>query len=232
MDWADLTVEGWVAVVSAVLAVASLVLNWLVVRRQTELQFETLKAEMDAEVIAWAHEAIDNVSQGIALARGRGAAYGADEFARLAHETAQKLSSIADRGRLFFPNEAPDQHGQDKESAFQGFRPVILDSVVFACNRLERIEANGAAPDMDAAEFLSKCRRLLVSEAQNAIDPRRRGQMLRRLAIGRLDDKTSGYAMAAELGETLESLYPGYLLQRRDAEWVANRETIARRHRK
>lgn len=232
MDWAELGVEGWVAVVSAVLAVASLVLNWLVVRRQTELQFETLKAEMDAEVIAWANEAIDQVSQGLALARGRGSTYGADEFARLAHETSQKLSSIADRGRLFFPNEAPDQHGQDKESAFQGFRPVILDAVVFACHRLGRIVPGGAGPDQDAAEFLSKCRRLLVSEAQNAIDPRRRGQMLRRLAIGRLDDKTSGYALAAELGETLESLYPGYLLERRGADWVTKREAIARRHRK
>ena len=232
MDWADLSIEGWVAVVSAVLAVASLVLNWLVVRRQTELQFETLKAEMDAEVIAWSHEAIDQVSQGIALARGRGVAYVGDELARLVHETSQKLSSIADRGRLFFPNEAPDQHGQDKESAFQGFRPVILDAVVFACNRLARIDANAAGPDTEAAEFLSKCRRLLVSEAQNAIDPRRRGQMLRRLAVGRLDDKTSGYALAAELGETLESLYPGYLLQRRGADWIANREAIARQHRK
>lgn len=232
MNWAELGVEGGVAVVSAVLAVASLVLNWVVVRRQTELQFETLKAEMDAEVIAWANEAIDQVSQGLALARGRGGAYGAEEFARLAHETSQRLSSVADRGRLFFPNEAPDQHGQDKESAFQGFRPVILDAVVFACNRLARIDPNGAGPDEEAAAFLSKCRRLLVSEAQNAIDPRRRGQMLRRLAIGRMDDKTSGYALAAELGETLESLYPGHLLERRGADWVAKREAIARRHRK
>ena len=230
MDLLDLGVEGWVAVVSALLALASLVLNWLVVRRQTELQFETLKAEMDAEVIAWAHEAIDLVSQGVSLARGRGATYGADEFGRLAHETSQKLSSIADRGRLFFPNEAPDQHGQDKETAFQGYRPPILDAVVFACNRVARMEANAGGPDADAADFLTKCRRLLVSEAQNAIDPRRRGQMLRRLAIGRIDDKTSAYALAAELGEALESLYPGYLLQRRDAAWIANREAIARRH--
>lgn len=228
----DLGVEEWVAIGSAVLALASLVLNWLVVRKQTQLQFETLKAEMDAEVIAWANEAIDLVSHSMALAKGRGVTYPAEEFARLAHETSQKLSSIADRGRLFFPNEAPDSHGQDKETAFQGYRPPILDAVVFACNRLARLDANAGGPDKEAAEFLTKCRRLLVSEAQNAIDPRRRGQMLRRLAIGRLDDKTSAYALSAELGETLESLYPGYLLQRRDAAWIANRESIARRHRK
>jgi len=232
MDLANLGVEEWVAIGSAALALASLVLNWLVVRRQTQLQFETLKAEMDAEVIAWTHEAIDLVSQSIALARGRGAAYAPEEFARLAHETSQKLSSIADRGRLFFPNEAPERHGQDKETAFQGYRPPILDAVVFACNRLARVDASAAHPDTEAAEFLTKCRRLLVSEAQNAIDPRRRGQMLRRLAVGRLDDKTSAYALSAELGEAMESLYPGYLLERRDAAWIANREAIARQHRR
>ncbi|OQW63119.1 MAG: hypothetical protein A4S17_07300 [Proteobacteria bacterium HN_bin10] len=225
MNWG---VNEWVAVLSALLAVVSLALNWLVVRRQTELQYETLRAEMDAEVIAWAHEAIDHISRAAALARGRGVTYAAEELRRLAFESCQGLSSIADRGRLFFPNESPETHGRDKEAAFQGYRPPILDAVVFASTRIGRLETDIAEPDKDAADFLTKCRRLLVSEAQNAIDPRRRGQMLRRLAVGRMDDKTSAYALAAELGEALESLYPGYLLQRRDAAWIANRETIAR----
>lgn len=225
MNWG---INEWVAVISAIVAVVSFGLNWLVVRRQTELQYETLRAEMDAEVIAWSHEAIDQVSQAAGVARGRGATYSADETRRMAFETCQRLSSIADRGRLFFPNESPETHGRDKEAAFQGFRPPILDAVVFASTRIGRLDASATEPDTDAAEFLAKCRRLLVSEAQNAIDPRRRGQMLRRLAVGRLDDKTSAYALSAELGEALESLYPGYLLQRRDAAWIANREAIAR----
>lgn len=225
MSWG---VNEWVAVLSAIVAVVSFGLNWLVVRRQTELQYETLRAEMDAEVIAWTHEAIDQVSQAIALARGRGATYSVEEMRRLSFETCQRLSSIADRGRLFFPNESPETHGRDKETAFQGYRPPILDAVVFASTRIGRLETAETEPDKDAAEFLAKCRRLLVSEAQNAIDPRRRGQMLRRLAVGRLDDKTSAYTLAAELGEGLESLYPGYLLERRDGAWIAKREAIAR----
>lgn len=225
MEWG---VNEWVAVGSALLALASLVLNWLVVRRQTELQYETLRAEMDAEVIAWAHDAITLVSDGAALARGRGQMYPAAEFARLAHETAEKLSAVADRGRLFFPNEQPDRHGQDKEAAFQGFRPPILDAIVFACGRLGKLPAEGG-PDTEAAEFLNKCRRLLVSEAQNAIDPRRRKQMLQRLAIGRKDDKVSAFAQASELGEAMEALYPGYLVQRRGPAWIAEREEMARR---
>ncbi|MBY0566361.1 MAG: hypothetical protein K2P70_03570 [Hyphomonadaceae bacterium] len=225
MEWG---VNEWVAVGSAVLALASLVLNWLVVRRQTELQYETLRAEMDAEVIGWSQDAIDQVSEAITLASGRGTAYASADFSRLAHETAQKLSSIADRGRLFFPNEEPDRHGQEKEAAFQGFRPPILDAIIFACGRLSRMSAEGG-PDKESADFLVKCRRLLVSEAQNAIDPRRRKQMMRRLAVGRKDDKVSAFSMASDLGEAMEALYPGFLDRPRGPAWVAEREAIARR---
>jgi hypothetical protein len=74
-----------------------------------------------------------------------------------------------------------------------------------------------------------KCRRLLVSEAQNAIDPRRRKQMMRRLAVGRKDDKVSAFSMASDLGEAMEALYPGFLDRPRGPAWVAEREAIARR---
>ncbi|MEJ0059983.1 MAG: hypothetical protein WDM79_10590 [Terricaulis sp.] len=225
--------EGWgfnegVAVISALVAVASVVLNWLIVRRQTIIQFETLKAEMDSETMSWAHETIDLVSEGVGLARGRGKIYAGADFRQRAHEISQRLSSAADRGRLIFPNEAPGHHGQEKEAAFQGFRPPILDAVVFTCSQVEKMLPDETEPDEVAAAFMIKCRRLLVSEVQNAIDPRRRGAMLRRFAEGRVDDTKSSFRVAAELGEALEARYPGYLIQRRDAAWIAAREAYAR----
>jgi hypothetical protein len=225
MNW---NAETWVAAVSAVLALASLVLTAAVVRHQSQLQFESLKAQMDAEVVAWAQEAVDLVAHAEMLARRRGVAYSVEEFRRLGFETAQKLSSLGDRGRLFFPNDTPEAHGREKEAAFQGFRQPILDAVIFACAQLDRIAVEGAGPDDEAAAFLNKCRRLLVSEAQNAVDPRRRRQMLQRLAIGRVDDKKSTFAAAAELGEAMETRYPGFLLERRDAKWIAAREAMSR----
>jgi hypothetical protein len=221
-------VNEWVAAASAALALASFLFNWAVVNRQTALQFESLKAQMDADVMQWAHETIDLVSEGVVLARGR-EVYPPDEYRRRALETAQKLSSAADRGRLYFPNEAPDAHGQDKEGAYQGFRPPVLDAVVFAYTRLSRLAGEDGSNDADAADFFVKCRRLLVSELQNAIDPRRRGAMLRQLAVGRMDDTKSSFRIAAELGEALEARYPGTLVQRRDAAWIEARETHARR---
>jgi hypothetical protein len=225
-------VNEWVAAVSAILALASFALNWALVQRQNKLQFESLKAQMDADVMHWAHETIDLVSEASALARGRGAQYPPDEFGRRALEVSAKLSSAADRGRLFFPNEAPTQHGADKEGAFQGFRPPVLDAVVFAYSQLDRTRQENGGPDEAACDYLIKCRRLLVSELQNAIDPRRRGAMLEQLAEGRLDDKRSSFHVAAELGEALEARYPGTLVQRRGPDWIAEREAHARRRRR
>jgi hypothetical protein len=228
MNFANFALQDWVAIGSALLALASLLLNWLIVRRQTELQFEELRAHMDSDVLAWAQEAIDAVSEGAALARARGQ-YTPAEFHTRALELSQRCASLADRGRLFFPNVSPQDHGAHKEAAFQGYRQPILDAVVFACGRLERIDAHEQGPDKDAAAFLVKCRRLLVSEAQNAIDPRRRRQMLRRLAVGRTDDKKSAFAVASELGLAMEDLYPGYLDRPRGPEWVKEREMLSRR---
>lgn len=222
-------VNEWVAVASAALAVISLLFNFAVVRRQTALQFETLKAEMDAEVVAWASEAIDAVSQAIGLARGRGAIYPAGDFRRLAAEASERLSALADRGRLFFPNEAPQGHGVEKESAFQGFRQPIIDAMIFACAQMGRIDPVASGPDDAAADYLLKCRRLLVSEAQNAVDPRRRKQMLRRLRVGRADDERSAFTVADELSEALEKRYPGVLDLRRDPDWIARRNQMLKK---
>src|SRR5262249_42453385 len=158
---------------SAALALVSVVLNWMVVSRQTQVQAEQLRAAADAEVMNWANAAIDCLSEGVALARGRGSAYSAEQLRPRLLEVSNRLSSLADRGRLFFPNHEHATHGSDKESAFKGFRPVILDTVIFAHFQLDRIDPEASGPDNVACDYLVKCRRLLVSEVQDAVDPRR-----------------------------------------------------------
>ena len=205
MTWG---VNEWVAAGSAVVALISLVLNWLVVRRQTSVQFESLKAQVDAEVMDWAQQAIDILSEGVALARGRGPIFSPEASRQRALEITHRLSAMADRGRLFFPNEVNPLVGQEKEAAFQGVRPPILDAIVFACCQIEFMQGESAGPDEDAAAYLIKCRRLLVSEAQNAIDPRRRMTVLKQLSEGRLDDAKSSHQIAAELHDSLDRRFP------------------------
>ena len=218
----------WIGIGSAALALVSVVLNWLVVRRQTELQFEGLKAKADAEMMDWANQAIDCISEGVALSRGRGGAYGEAELRPRLLEASNRLSSLADRGRLFFPNQEHASHGNEKEAAFRGFRPVILDTVIFAHYQLDYIDPAGAGPDTPACEYLVKCRRLLVSEVQDAVDPRRRGAMMRRLTKGNSSGGVSSFATASALGEDLRMRYPEAKIAARGPEWIAQRERAAR----
>jgi len=222
--WTDWGVNEWVSVGSALSAVLSLVFNWAVVRRQTALQFESLKAQTDSEIMKWAHEAIDVTSEAIALCKGRGAVFGEQEMRQHSLGLSHKLSSLADRGRLFFPNVDHDRHGLEREAAFRGFRPTILDCVVFACIQVDRLDPRNLGPDDDAAEFLTKCRRLLVSEVQGAVDPRRRGRMMRQLSKGGSGALAqAGFKESAALAEGLRARYGEIGVGARGPDWVERR---------
>ena len=65
-----------------------------------------------------------------------------------------KASVLVEQGRIFFRNANPDQFDQEKESAYRGFRPKILDSLV---SGFQVAEAIGS---MDDAKLISKCRKL------------------------------------------------------------------------
>jgi hypothetical protein len=186
------------------------------------MQFEALKAHNDSEIMSWANQAIEQFSNAAQLARGRGLAYSPSELRSAVLEVGTRISALADRGRLFFPNEEPHVHGAERELAFKGFRPVVLDCLVFSFYELELLEIEQAEPDIEACEFFTKCRRLFVSEIQNSVDPRRRGRMLKELGAGRdsLDDQR--FKQIAVIAQDLERRHPGTLAARHDVAWVAS----------
>lgn len=225
MTWLQsLTLEQWIGVGSGLLAAASFVFNWLVVRRQSRMQFESLKAQMDADLMAWAGEAVDLLATADYVARGRGVYLSEQELKTEIADVMRRLSAAADKGRLFFPNLAPSVNGAHKEAAYQGFRPPVLDALIFAYYKVERMDVRNTEPDMDAADFLRRCRRVLISEVQRSVDPRRRGRMLKQLALSGPKNDPGGFREVAALAEDLERAHPGLMTTKRDAAWVAEME--------
>ncbi len=225
MDIASFGVNEWVTAGSAALALLSFLFNFAVVNRQTAMQAEALRAHMDAELQDWAQEAVDILSEACAFADRH--AEWPDEPRRARVALLWRLSAIADKGRLFFPNLAPDTHGHDKEGAFKGYRPPVLDAVIFAYQMLEKMDVRNIGPDQDTATFLRDCRRALISEVQRAVDPRRRGRMLERLAKAGRQHRSDGFLEANALAERLETRYPGTLVSTRGPEWVAQMNSLA-----
>jgi hypothetical protein len=213
--------EQTVALVSAIFAVGSFALSFAVIQRQTKLQFESLRSQIDQQITAWAVEAIDALSDAAQLVKSRGKAWNPDEMADRASLIGARLSAIADKGRLIFPNHAHQAHGSEKEIAFQGFRPVVLDCLIFAYYQLERVDPKGVGADEIACNFFMNCRRLFVSEVQLAVDPRRRQKILDELAEKSQAQRDSGIERCAQLARELEERYPGAFDRKRDAIWVA-----------
>ncbi len=174
-------VEQWLALMSAVLAISSFVLNLRLVARQEKRNATNLKLAHDSDIIGWADDVIRQLADAQEMAAEKGVSYNDSEFAARRSAARASLSALIDRGRLFFPNRADATHGADKEVGYQGRRQAVLDILVEAYAIIDKSGA-GPGPDKAAVEALTKQRRLFVAEVFKTIDPVRRGETIKELA--------------------------------------------------
>ena len=125
------------------------------------------------------------------------------------------ISSLVERGRLFFPNIDPHTKGGEKEGAYRGSRPPILDALMFAYYEIEALTRQGGPTADNSADYIDDCRRLLVSELQAHFDPRRRDAIVDRYDDQRLDHRGDAIARANNLKSILKSRRPGLVLSER-----------------
>lgn len=174
-----------IAITSAIVALISALVARGETRRQRKLQTERLRQGIDASSLDWGGAAIDSLARIAAFVRTRHMQPNDLSFEAARANMLITLSTLVDRGRLFFPNVAPDKSGAGKESAYQGQRPPILDAMMFTYHELAAVTREGGPPAEDSAAFIDECRRLLVSELQAHLDPRRLDEI-----VGRYDQQT------------------------------------------
>jgi hypothetical protein len=149
------------SVVSACVAACGLFFAW---RQSRE---GTLRR---ADVLRWAEDAIDQLQTLLVICvLDEGELEPAFEREKLA-AIMLTTSTLAERGRLFFKNEIRgDGHGQDKEQAYQGYRPKILDQLVVA-HQIARHWPQANADDRKIMLILAQdAARTFVSLAQQEV---------------------------------------------------------------
>lgn len=140
-----------------------------VAEEQSQLAASALASEWFAQFRVWASEAIDVLSESVYECPADGGPRLPQQDAAVRH-CRQRLSALIDRGRLFAPNIAAAGVGDDKPSAYQGFRHGILDPLV----AVERV-LDGIA---DVSHFDSPrkavvhAKREFVSRVQAVLQPR------------------------------------------------------------
>ena len=198
--------ETAVAVLSAFVALCGAFMASRETRKQRSLMEETLRQRLDGASIRWGDEAIEALAAAESLEH-----YEIHTDAKADRlQTARRLSALADRGRLFFPNLVETDKGASKEAAFRGSRPPILDALVFAHFELVSLK-DGDALDVD---FLRRCRRLVVSELQDHLDPRHWDSVIERGATKKMQDRTDAQRRASTLKAELTSRRIEYFKER------------------
>ena len=181
-----------VTVLSAIAAVIGALASRAETRKQRQLRTEQLRQSIDSSSLDWGSAAIDTLVRAAMLARTRHlhANEGAFQTARAA--TLINLSSLIDRGRMFFPNLDETKKGVEKDGAYRGSRPPILDAMVWAHSEIQALTRDGGPTGDNSAAFIDDCRRLVVSELQAHLDPRRLNQV-----VGRYNGQTRAHQQQA-----------------------------------
>lgn len=123
-------------VVVAVIVAISGAFAWLAQRREEALRRD--------EVALWGSEAITTMQSLVLLLRIGESATGQSARRELLVKIAFDTSTLVERGRMYFRNCVIDDFGRDKEPAYRGYRPRILDPLVVghqvACRLLTKDE--------------------------------------------------------------------------------------------
>jgi len=199
-----------IAVVSALVAVVSALIARGETKRQRKLQTERLRQSIDAASLDWGNAAIETLVRSAMFARTRHMQANEGGFLANKANLMVAISTLVDRGRMFFPNLNPEKKGAEKEGAYRGHRPPILDAVMWTYHELEAMTREGGPSGDDSAAYIDECRRLLVSELQAHLDPRRMDQIVGRYDDQESDDRREAIRKSDALRSRLESRRPGY----------------------
>ena len=213
--WLQNHIEVVVALSSAVVAVLGALISRNETRKQRELQMENLRHSVDSQSLGWGNACIDVLNRAAMFARTRQHQANDASFLQQRVNLMLAISSLVERGRLFFPNIDPHTKGGEKEGAYRGSRPPILDALMFAYYEVEALTRQGGPTADNSADFIDDCRRLLVSELQAHFDPRRRDAIVDRYDDQRLDHRGDAIARANNLKSILKSRRPGLVLSER-----------------
>ena len=203
-----------VTVVSAIAAVIGALASRSETRKQRQLRTEQLRQSIDSASLDWGTAAIDTLTRAAMLARTRHLHANEGSFQSARASTLINISSLIDRGRMFFPNLDEHKKGVEKDGAYRGSRPPILDAMVWVHCEINALTRDGGPTGDNSAAFIDECRRLIVSELQAHLDPRRLNQV-----VGRYDGQTRVHQkQAIDRAESLKQ----QLLTRRPGVSIEN----------
>lgn len=196
MDLSD-----WISIISIIVAIGALVYSILSNTKKYELTYQYYN-----DILQWHNEAVEVLIY-LRLSEP-------DSDNRTTNLT--KLSTLIEQGRFYFPNvNKGDCFGKNKPFAYQGYRNVILDFLVYSYQLFIRSDY------MRYVKHAEQLQRLFTSYAFQYLEPqKRRKQISSKTSI----KKDKEFTIDDFLRESPDYIYDLYPLDSNSNNWV-NRPT-------
>lgn len=174
-----------VALLAAIATITFAVMNFRVARTNIVLSRRNLDRELINQRLSlittrqkyfedirkWADKACDDLTEAIHLCDLDPTRTGGEPFFDRRHRLRTSMSSLIDRGRLFFPNILADDFCAEKELGYQGYRHEVLDGLVAAYKSVGKLDYRNKENNVSVRNELTTCKRHFVGRIQSVLDP-------------------------------------------------------------
>lgn len=196
-----MSLTDWISIISIVIAVVALVYSVLSNTKKYELTYQYYN-----DILSW-HNRVVEVLTNLRLNMSN---------SELKANQLSRLSSLIENGRFYFPNiDRKDGFGKDKPMAYQGYRNVILDFLVYEYQILEKSDCEKYLKHTDALQ------RLFTSYVFQYLEPKKHYKKIKRNTD--ISQKTQ-FTINEFLQKCPNSIFDLYSINSNDMNWE-NRPT-------
>ncbi len=210
--WFGNQIAAVIAIGAAGVAVAAAWMGWRETQKQRILQAQNIRHNLDAQSLSWGNACIDTLNRAAMFARTRQHQATDASFLQQRVNMMLAISSLIDRGGLFFPNIDPLRQTSQPAKKNGSLRAPIMEALHLVRLEIEALTRQGGPTAANSAEFIDDCRALLVSELEAYFDVQRQETVAKRY-----NDQSTPHRMAAMeqaniLKSHLKSRRPGIVL--------------------
>jgi len=136
----------------------------------------TIKQQQSAFRLAWVQQVVSWAKECIRVMSSVGefltdSSLNDYDRAQIRYDALSKLTSLIDEGRFVFENNRKTSFGKEKPSAYQGYRPRVLDFLVESYNILNGIDHSIVNEADVKYKRIVELKRRFVSDIQLVISP-------------------------------------------------------------
>lgn len=160
-----MTTSDYIALGALIISIIAMVISYITSTKKYELTLTQRN-----ELITWYQETIE------LLILMREYLSSAVEFDKITHLA--RLSALIEQGRFYFPNVVKkDDYGSKKPSAYQGYREVTLEYLVFSYDIIKKDDA------ANYIDHLNHLQRLFTSRVFDVLSPRKYNKLVKRYTL-------------------------------------------------